>query len=71
MATDQICIEFGIDDEQDREDDDEPEQAEEALVLAFRNEDGYPLLPAVNSNTPLDMLKRILRVYVREVRSKC
>jgi hypothetical protein len=71
MVTDEACIEFGSDDEKDGGDEDEEaERPEEALVLAFR-EDRYPLLPAVNSNTPLEMLKQILRVYVREVRSKC
>ena len=71
MVTDQIHLEFDSDDETDGGDDNgEAEKPEEALVLAFRD-DGYPLLPAIDSNTPLEMLKRVLRVYVREVRSKC
>ena len=71
MVTDQIHLEFDSDDETDGGDDNgEAEKPEEALVLAFRD-DGYPLLPTIDSNTPLEMLKRVLRVYVREVRSKC
>ena len=52
MVTDQIHLEFGSDDETDGGNDDgEAEKPEEALVLAFRD-DGYPLLPAIDSNTP-------------------
>ena len=71
MVTDQIHLEFGSDDETDGGDDDgEAEKPEEALVLAFRD-DGYLLLPAIDSNTPLEMLKWVLRVYVQKVCSKC
>ena len=71
MVTDQIHLEFGSDDETDGGDDDgEAEKPEEGLVLAFRD-DGYPLLPAIDSNTLLEMLKWVLRVYVWEVHSKC
>lgn len=56
----------GVEDDNDEEAD----KGEDALVLACRETDKYPLLPPINSNTPLDVLKRILRVYVREVRSK-
>jgi hypothetical protein len=74
LVADQIGIDFGIADEEDSDDDDDDEEVdrpEQALVLAFRSEDGYPLLLAVDSNTPLDLMKRILRVYVQEVRSEC
>ena len=70
IVADQMRIEFGSDDGEDGDDDEEADRVEEGLVLAFRSEDKYPLLPAVNSNTPLDLLKRVLRVYVREVQSK-
>jgi len=63
--TDRSPVDFGSDDDDDN--DDEGTQAEDGLVLAFRKEDRYPLLPEFNSNPPLDVLKRILRVYVREV----
>ena len=71
MVTDQIHLEFGSDDETDGGDDDvEAEKPEGALVLEFRD-DRYPLLPTIDSNTLLEMLKWVLRVYVREVCSKC
>ena len=71
MVTDWIHLEFGIDEEKDGGDEDvDVERLEEALVLTFW-EDGYLLLPTVNSNTPLEMLKQVLRVYVWEIHSKC
>ena len=71
MVTDQIHLEFGIDDEKDGDDEDkEVEEPEEVLVLAFQD-NRYLLLLAVNSNTPLEMLKQVLRVYVWKVCSRC
>jgi hypothetical protein len=64
-------VEFLADDDDDgEEDNDEADRAEDRLVLTFRKEDNYPLLPAIDSNTPLEQLKRLLRVYAGEVRSK-
>jgi hypothetical protein len=68
LLTNWNAIDYDNNDE-DGDNDDEGERGEDALVLARRKEDNYPLLPAFDSNTPLDVLKRILRVYVREVRS--
>ena len=56
----------GVEDDNDEEAD----KGEDTLVLACCKTDKYPLLPPINSNTLLDVLKRILRVYVQEVRSK-
>ena len=41
------------------------------MVLALRKSDRYPLLPKFDSNTPLEHLKHLLRVYVGHVRSEC
>ena len=49
----------------DYADDDDKEEGgeEDDLVLSYWEEDGYPLLPAINSNIPLDQLKHLLRIY--------
>lgn len=71
ICTNRILVEFLADDDDDgEEDNDEADRAEDRLVLTFRKEDNYPLLPAIDSNTPLEQLKRLLRVYAGEVRSK-
>lgn len=68
-----MLVEFD-DDEDDNDDEghgeDDDDEGVRGLELDLRDEDRYPLLPAFDSNTPLNVLKRILRVYVREVRSK-
>jgi hypothetical protein len=69
LITNQEHIDYDNGGDED-DNDEEAEKGEDALVLARRENDKYPLLPLINSNTPLDILKRILRVYVREVRSK-
>jgi hypothetical protein len=71
ICTNRILVEFLADDDDDgEEDNDEADRAEDRLVLTFWKEDNYPLLPAIDSNTPLEQLKRLLRVYAGEVRSK-
>jgi hypothetical protein len=70
LLTNQKHIDYDGDGDDDDDNDDEAEKGEDTLVLARRENDKYPLLPPINSNTPLDVLKRILRVYAREVRSK-
>jgi len=71
ICTNWILVEFLADDDDDgEEDNDEVDQAEDRLVLTFRKEDNYPLLPVIDSNTPLEQLKHLLRVYAGEVRSK-
>src|SRR5882762_8110998 len=63
-------VDFDDDDDDDDGADDEGEQGEETLVLALRKSDRYPLLPKFDSNTPLEHLKHLLRVYVGHVRSE-
>ena len=71
ICTNRILVEFLADDDDDgEEDNDEADRAEDRLVLTFRKEDNYPLLPAIDSNTPLEQLKCLLKVYAGEVRSK-
>lgn len=62
-----MVIEFG--DSENGEDVDHGED-KQPVMLALREEDGFPLLPTIDPDAPLDLLKRILRIYVREVRSK-
>ena len=61
------CLADFVDD--DGEDDEGEVMPEDQVVLAYRP-DGYPILPAFDSNTPLDRLKQIIRAYVRAVQSK-
>jgi hypothetical protein len=46
------------------------DQTEDILVLTFWKEDNYFLLPVIDSDTPLEQLKHMLRVYTGEVWSK-
>ena len=62
--------------EQDDLDDDEAEAAQPKtsltpLVLECGDEDNYPLIPELDPNMSLDMLKTILREYVRKVWHRC
>lgn len=69
QCADIAVIDFDLpDDGEIREDGDRGED-KQLVTLALR-EDGFPLLPTIDPDAPLDHLKRILRAYVREVRSK-
>jgi hypothetical protein len=68
-----MLVEFDDNDEDDDDDEGHGEDDDEAvrgLELDLWDEDRYPLLPDFDSNIPLNVLKRILRVYVWEVQSK-
>ena len=63
QLADIVVIEFDIPvDDENREDGDQGEDKQLA-TLALR-EDGFPLLPTIDPDAPLDQLKRILRAYV-------
>ena len=67
-----MLVEF--DDDEDNDDDeghgeDDDDEGVRGLELDLRDENRYPHLPSFDSNIPLNVLKRILRVYVQEVRS--
>jgi hypothetical protein len=72
-----MLVEFDDDDDEDEDDDDDEghgedddDEAVRGLELDLWDEDRYPLLPDFDSNILLNVLKRILRVYIREVQSE-
>lgn len=54
----------------DEDNDDEGEEEESNIVFQLREGDKYPLLPDIPSGMPLDKQKKLLRQFVRAVRSK-
>ena len=55
------------DEKQAGEEEEEEQRDEEPLTLQLV--DKYPMLPVIDSTTPLDTIKKILRAYVHAVRS--
>jgi len=67
MITQLMLIVFDNDDDNDGHGEDDNDEGVQGLELDLQDEDRYPLLPTFDSDTQLNVLKRLLRVYVREV----
>ena len=55
--------------EREEEEGEERRDEEPENQLTLQLVDKYPMLPEIDSTTPLDSMKKILRAYVHAVRS--
>lgn len=64
QCADVAVIDFGLPADGENIEDGDQGEDKQLLTLDLREEDGFPLLPTIDPDAPLDHLKRILRVYV-------